>query len=200
MSAYGIVILAAGASTRLGQPKQLLEWQGKSLLQHVSGIAAESVNGPVVVVLGEYADELTDEPDESARTVLNLGWQEGIASSIRCGLSSLLEITPAADGVIFLVCDQPHVTTELLKELVATHSKTHKPIVASKYANTLGIPALFDKTMFPELVNLQGDTGAKSIIHQYIELVETVAFPLGHIDIDTASDYEALQQQEIKAI
>jgi molybdenum cofactor cytidylyltransferase len=158
------------------------------------------VNGPVIVVLGQYADNLTDEPDEAATTVLNLGWEEGIASSIRCGLSTLLEITPAADGVIFLVCDQPHITSDLLKELVSIHSKTHKPIIASKYANTLGIPALFDKSMFPELVNLQGDTGAKSIIKQYIEMVETVAFPLGIIDIDTASDYEELQKQEIKAI
>ena len=184
----------------MGKPKQLLEWKGKSLLRHASEVAVESVNGPVIVVLGQYADDLTDEPDGSATTVLNLGWEEGIASSIRCGLSTLLEITPAADAVIFLVCDQPHISKELLKELVATHSKTHKPIVASQYANTLGIPALFDKTIFPELINLQGDTGAKSVIRQYIELVEAVAFPLGHIDIDTASDYEALQQQEMKVI
>jgi len=192
MSAYGIVILAAGASSRLGRPKQLLAWQGKSMLRYISEEAGEAVNGPVVVVLGENADQLVPETDVAATQVINEEWKEGIGSSIRCGLSALLEMSPSADAVIFMVCDQPFVTTALLKDLVATHAKTHKPIVASQYANTLGTPALFDKAIFPELINLQGDTGAKAIIHQYIELVETIAFPLGHIDIDTAADYESL--------
>jgi molybdenum cofactor cytidylyltransferase len=127
--------------------------------------------------------------------VFNPEWQQGIASSIRCGLQTLLNRTPSPDQVIFMVCDQPFVTTGLLLELINERQNTHQPIVASAYGDTLGIPALFDKTMFAQLLDLQGDTGARKIISQHTAQTARVAFPEGAFDIDTNAAYEALVQK-----
>ena len=187
-----IIILAAGASTRLGSPKQLLQWQGQSLLQHAVQTAAEVVPKPVVV-LGANAAQLEAELDaDIAQIVHNSSWQEGIASSIHAGLSVVLNQSPPAEQVIFMVCDQPYVSADLLKELINKQQQTGKPIVASAYANTLGIPALFTKAMFSQLFDLQGDMGAKKIIQQHPHGTTTINFPLGNIDIDTTEEYRQL--------
>jgi molybdenum cofactor cytidylyltransferase len=187
-----IVILAAGASTRLGRPKQLLPWQGKTLLQHAVDTALAITTKPVVVT-GCNADQLVAGIDQTrVHIVFNPGWQQGIASSIRCGLQALLDRTPAPDQVIFMVCDQPFVSPDLLLELINERQKSHKSIIASSYAGTLGIPALFDKTHFAQLLDLQGDTGAKKLIGQFQDEVAAVEFPKGEIDIDTISEYEQL--------
>lgn len=187
-----IVILAAGASTRLGRPKQLLPWQGKTLLQHAVETALAITTNPVVVT-GCNADQLVAGIDQTrVHIVFNPGWQQGIASSIRCGLQALLNRTPVPDQVIFMVCDQPFVSPDLLLELINERQKSHKSIIASSYAGTLGIPALFDKTHFAQLLDLQGDTGAKKLIGQFQDEVAAVEFPKGEIDIDTISEYEQL--------
>jgi molybdenum cofactor cytidylyltransferase len=187
-----IIILAAGASTRLGSPKQLLQWQGRSLLQHTVQVAAEAVPKPVVV-LGVNAHQLQAELDaDIAQIVHNSSWQEGIASSIHAGLSAVLNESPPAEQVIFMVCDQPYVSADLLKELIREQQETGKPIVASAYAGTLGIPALFTSAMFSQLLDLKGDMGAKRIIQQHPAKTATVHFPLGNIDIDTTEEYRDL--------
>ena len=191
MNSCGLVLLAAGASTRLGQPKQLLPWQEKSLLQLMTETALQSVNGLVVVVLGANAGDLQPVVDaKKVNIVYNAGWQEGIASSIRSGLTALLQVAPLTENVIFMVCDQPYVTPSLIKELINVKKQTGKKIVASKYADTTGIPVIFDKSIFPSLLKLEGNTGAKKIIQQFNGEVETIDFPLGHIDIDTKEDYD----------
>lgn len=178
----------------MGQPKQLLQWQDTNLLRRMIDIAMKAVKRPVVVVLGANACELQAAIGNSkADLVYNAVWQEGIASSIRCGLSSLLQLTPDLERVIFMVCDQPFVTVELLQQLVALQKESGKKIVAAKYADTMGIPAVFDNSLFPELLKLQGDTGAKKIIQQHAAELITIDFPLGHIDIDTKEDFERLQ-------
>jgi molybdenum cofactor cytidylyltransferase len=190
-----IIILAAGASSRLGRPKQLLPWQGKTLLQHAVQMAQTITTQPVVVT-GANADQLAAGLHHNpVQIVFNPEWQQGIASSIRCGLQTLLNRTPSPDQVIFMVCDQPFVTTELLLELINERQNTHQPIVASAYGDTLGIPALFDKTMFAQLLDLQGDTGAKNIISQHNAQTARVAFPEGAFDIDTNAVYDALVQK-----
>lgn len=187
-----IVILAAGASTRLGRPKQLLPWQGKTLLQHAVQMALAVTTQPVVVT-GANADQLVAGLNHNqVQIVFNSEWQQGIASSIRCGLQALLHRTPVPDQVIFMVCDQPFVTPQLLLDLINKWQNTRASIVASAYGDTLGIPALFDNTMFSQLLDLHGDTGAKKIIHQYAKEVAPVAFPQGEFDIDTVVEYEAL--------
>ena len=187
-----IVILAAGASTRLGRPKQLLPWQGKTLLQHAVETALTIATQPVVVT-GCNADQLVAGVDQTqVHIVFNPGWQQGIASSIRCGLQALLNRTPQPDQVIFMVCDQPFVSPGLLLDLINERQKSQKSIIASSYGNTLGIPALFDKTHFSQLLDLQGDTGAKKVIQQFSEEVGSVEFKEGEFDVDTEGEYKRL--------
>jgi molybdenum cofactor cytidylyltransferase len=110
-------------------------------------------------------------------------------------LQALLNRTPSPDQVIFMVCDQPFVTAGLLLNLINEQQKSRQPIVASAYADTLGIPALFDKSMFPQLLDLEGDTGARKLIRQYGAAVASVSFPEGKIDIDTQGEYQELMDK-----
>lgn len=190
-----VVVLAAGTSSRLGSPKQLLIYQGKSLLQHATAAAVQTNLQPVVIVVGADSDALSEQGKERNYYVVeNKDWKEGMASSLRCGVTAVQQIAPAADGVILMVCDQPYVTTSVLNGLIQAQHQTGLPVVASNYGNMLGTPALFHKSLFTELMELTGDTGARSIIRRYEELVATIAFPKGIIDIDTQKDYEALSQ------
>jgi molybdenum cofactor cytidylyltransferase len=186
-------LLAAGGSSRLGKPKQLLLYNGKTLLQYGIESAIDTGTKPIIVVLGANADQLIrDINDKEVQVVVNKIWYEGMASSIRCGLQKLLEITPAVEAVIFMVCDQPFVTANLLENLVAKYKDARKPVIASSYKNGIGTPALFDKTIFAALLALKGDTGAKRIMKENPDWVDIVNFPLGNIDIDTDFDYDAL--------
>ncbi|WP_026463310.1 nucleotidyltransferase family protein [Adhaeribacter aquaticus] len=194
-SPIGLVLLAAGASTRLGQPKQQLLYKGKSLLQHALQTIQQSAVNNVAVVLGAGASEIRNaHAFGTAHVVENPDWQEGMASSISTGLNSLLKAAPNAGGVIFMVCDQPFVTATLLDQLISTYSQTNKEIIACSYQETLGTPVLFRKKFFPDLLALQGQEGAKKLIKKFPEAVMAVAFPKGSIDIDTPQDYENLQK------
>ncbi len=196
----GIIILAAGASSRLGTAKQLLEYNGHTLLQHALCAALDSVAHPVIVVLGACENDIRKKVDlNKANMVVNTDWQEGMASSIRCGIQTLLQIEPQSEGAVIMLCDQPYVTSSLLNELMLAHQNTAKPIIASSYNNTAGVPAYFHKKIFPELLALKGDTGARSIIQQHTGETATVVFPEGSIDIDTAADYKELSKDTEKA-
>jgi molybdenum cofactor cytidylyltransferase len=189
----GIVVLAAGASGRMEKPKQLLKYNGDSLLKQVVQKALELNAGPVIVVLGANADLVRKEiENENITAVTNAEWKQGMASSMVKGLDTLLKIAPLTDAVIFMMCDQPFISVSLLKDLIAMQQATAKSIVGSNYGNTIGPPTLFCKNLFPELLKLRGDTGARKIIQQHTNEVATVYFPAGSIDIDTAADYESL--------
>jgi len=191
----GVVILAAGASTRLGEPKQQLLFQGKTLLQRAVQAAVEAGCAPVVVVLGARAEMLEPELKEMPVTVVqNPDWEEGMASSIRRGLQGLLLIKPELTDCILMVCDQPFVDAEVLRKLVQTKQDGISGIVASAYNETVGTPVLFDKFYFPELLALQGQEGAKKLVLKHRQVVTSLAFPAGAVDIDTAADYAALLQ------
>lgn len=193
MSNCAIIILAAGSSSRMGRPKQLLPYMGKSLLSHSVDIANDADANPVIVVLGADAALLEKEIDEKkVHIVVNKEWQEGMASSIRCGLNTLLHIAPSSGAAILMVCDQPFVSAPLLNELISKQKNTGKQIVASQYQNTVGPPALFDKIIFPELMELKGDAGARKIVERHSNDTTTVLFTPGNIDIDTEADYKAL--------
>ncbi len=184
----GIILLAAGGSSRLGQPKQLLLYEGQILLRRMALTAAESQCGPVIVVLGKDADacaaELRDLP---VRIAQNQEWTEGMASSLRTGLAVFLEVEPEAEAVVIMVCDQPRVNENLLRALVRQcQGKTS--VVASSYGDTLGVPAVFARRHFPELMELRGDHGAKILLAQHADFVAAVPFPVGAIDIDAPED------------
>lgn len=156
--------------------------------------ANASEASPVVLVLGANAELLEKEvEDKKIHIAVNKNWSEGMASSVRCGLNTLMHIAPVVDSAIIMVCDQPFVTSSLLNQLIVTQRQTGKPIVSSKYETAIGPPALFYKTVFPELLQLKGDAGARKIIEQRRTDVTTVPFDKGIIDIDTEDDYKALQ-------
>jgi len=191
----GAIILAAGESSRLGTPKQLLKYAGRSLLQHSADAATTSGAHPVVVVLGASADSIKKEIENNkVHVVVNTKWHEGMASSIRCGIKTLLELDPLAEGAIMVLCDQPHITPALLTSLMMTYRETGKLIVACHYRNTFGPPVFFHKTIFPGLLSLKGDVGAKGLISQHASEMELVSFPGGSIDIDTEADYQNLSK------
>jgi molybdenum cofactor cytidylyltransferase len=195
---YNIVIIAAGASTRLGSPKQLLKYNDVNLIQHAIDEALATDAQKVVVVLGSEAENISENINrKQAHILYNKNWEEGMASSIRTGVEQAKLLSPSIDAVILMVCDQPYATASLLKNLVAQHIDTGKPIVASQYKETLGTPVLFHKTFFAELLKLNGDTGAKKIIIENKDQVQQVRFPLGDIDIDNIADYEMLVQQKL---
>lgn len=193
MENVGIILLAAGMSARLGKPKQLLQYHGESLLQKQLKLTIETGVDPIIVVLGANADLLSKEiVHNQIEVVINPDYKEGMSTSIRCGLDALMKKAPATDCIILMVCDQPFVTAILLRNLIATHINTGKPIVTCGYQNTFGPPTLFHKTMFSELLKLNGDIGARKVIQQHFDKTEIVLFPLGSVDIDTEEDYQKL--------
>ncbi len=190
---FAIVILAAGTSARLGSPKQLLTYKGKTLLSHAVDAALETGCQSVFVVLGANIDLLRRElKNKPVIIVENLGWQEGIASSIRCGLENITKTILKPDCVIFMVCDQPYVTSSLLLKLSEKRKETGLPIIASSYNDKTGIPALFHKIFFSALMELTGNKGARKLIADNQDKVATVSFPKGITDIDTKEDYKKL--------
>ena len=193
MHTCGLILLAGGSSSRLQQPKQALSYQGTTLLQHSLQTALSSTADPVILVTGAYTDPAFAE-EEKVHVVHNETWKEGIASSIRCGLTALLDIAPHIQSAIIMVCDQPFVTTAVLNGLITTGSNQNKAIVACSYKNTIGTPVLFKQEYFGKLAALQGDEGAKKFVLQHLDQVAAIPFPQGEIDIDTISDYENLQQ------
>lgn len=189
MGEIGIIILAAGASKRLGYPKQLVHYLGKPLIQRMTEMAVNSSCQPVVVVLGAYGEVIESQINNyDLNIVFNQDWSIGMASSIQCGLNKIQAIAPNLDGVIIMLCDQPFVSTELINQLVAEYRTKQSLIVASEYNNVLGVPALFAQSLFAELINLEGDIGARKLIQGYGDKVLSIPFERGEVDLDTQGD------------
>lgn len=187
----GAIVLAAGGSSRLGTPKQLLTFRGETLMRRAAKAALESVCDRVVVVVGNHAQQMRQEiNDLPVLVVENENWRSGISSSIRAGLEQI----SSPDGVVITLCDQPFMTAAVLNELISTHRKTHRAIVASTYGTTRGVPAFFARELFNELASLTKDEGARRIIASHPEKLATVEFPQGAIDIDTPEDHARLIQ------
>jgi molybdenum cofactor cytidylyltransferase len=217
------VILAAGGSSRFARPKQLVQFRGKSLLRRIVDAAAEAKCSPVVVVIGSETEKTRDElAGTSAIAVENKDWQRGIGTSIRGGVQGVIdnatkegrfplarrslakaakrpsaaEKPPLLEGIVLLTCDQPFVDAQTIEQLIALRKKTKKTIVVSSYSDTLGVPALFDRSCFAELLALDDDSGAKPIILSKRERVAEFPFPEGKIDIDTVEDLELAQRTQ----
>ena len=194
MSRTGVIILAAGNSSRLGRPKQLLPYRGKTLLTHTTTEALNAGLHPVVVVTGAFQEEVSDSlRGQSVDIIFNAAWEEGMASGIVTGLSEILSAHPDVVAVIIAVCDQPFISSALLSQLVSTHDVSGKGIIASAYANSVGTPVLFGRSYFEQLLALCGSEGAKKLLKQYPDDLATIAFPGGDIDIDTVEDAQKLR-------
>jgi molybdenum cofactor cytidylyltransferase len=188
----GIIILAAGSSSRLGRPKQNLIYKGKTLLQHTVLVAINSPCRPIIVVLGAYSETIHHQIDgEDIHIIYNPEWEQGMSGSIKQGINQL-QATPQITGAIILLCDQPFVNHHLLSQMLQKQTETRKGIVACAYNNTLGVPVWFHQNYFAALVLLQGNEGAKKLLSIYADDIAVVDFPQGAIDIDTADDYEGL--------
>jgi molybdenum cofactor cytidylyltransferase len=185
-----IVLLAAGGSERLGSPKQLLSYQGTTLIRHLIKVALDSRARGVTVVLGANANLIEPEIVRlHVKITKNPEWKTGMASSIRTAVALLRD---SSDAVLFMVSDQPLVTTPSLNSIIDRFRDSGGQIVASGYAGTVGIPALFPKRFFPELLQLTGDAGAKSILLRHRQELIAIPFPDGAVDIDTLSDLKKL--------
>ena len=198
-----LILLAAGKSSRLGTPKQLLKFEGMTLLQRAiqaglpdrqAGLDASC--HPVIVVLGAYHKKISQEPYLAmVNPVINPNWEAGMGSSIKIGMQELLKGAPP-EQLILMLCDQPFVDGELLRRLIASQQATGKGIIACSYQGTLGVPALFDRQYFPLLLEMDDTAGAKKIIQNHPEELAVVPFEQGGIDIDTTGDYRALIREE----
>ena len=188
-----IVILAAGASRRLGAPKQLVQTGGASLLAHAVTQAAAVFAGQTLVVLGRPDVEIDRQVDSRlAAIVRNADPQRGLSSSLRCGLSAARAADPRLTAVLFTLCDQPHLSVALLNRLFAAIAAGPLPIAASAYAGVLGVPAAFAASIFDELMRLEGDEGARSVLRCEPSRVQPIDFSAGALDIDTPQDLRAL--------
>jgi molybdenum cofactor cytidylyltransferase len=194
MSNTAIIILAAGNSSRLGRPKQLLPYQDKTLLSHVVTQALKTPLQPVVVVTGAYHAEIEASLlEQSVVLTYNVHWESGMGSGIVVGLRQALSIEPGLRGVIVAVCDQPYISSTLFQALIVKWASSGKGLIACAYSGTMGTPVLFGHRYFKDLSALSGDAGARQLLKRYPDDVATVPFPQGNIDIDTEDDFEALQ-------
>jgi CTP:molybdopterin cytidylyltransferase MocA len=180
------VVLAAGASSRLGEPKQLVMLCGETLLERAVRVAREAECSPVIVVVGaEYEQVVGNSVLGDAVPVINDQWKEGMASSIRLGVRTLRSVGKEAEGVLLMTCDQPGVTVKHLGRLMA-----RAEVTASRYAGKNGVPAFFPKQYFGHLMELKGDVGARELLaHARYEELEN-----GDLDVDTVADLERARE------
>ena len=185
------IILAAGESSRLGQPKQLLTYENQTLIERIISITKTIDFEKTIVVLGAFAKQI--EPILAATNVdivINENWQNGMSSSLKKGL----ENTKKSDAILVLLSDQPFVNSELIHQLIEKGKRSDFPIIATKYQGVFGVPALFKKIIFEAFENLNEQVGAKKVIKNYAKnnQVGFVSFEKAAIDIDTIEDYDKL--------
>jgi len=187
-----ILILAAGASTRMGDKvKQLLPWGTSTLLENVID-TAKQVADSVFVVLGANKEEIEKVISLDVVTIYNPNWQSGMGSSISIGIQNILKQAKEHKGLIIMLADQPLIDTSYLNEIKKEFDQGDFKIVATSYENKLGVPAIFHQSIIPELVNLNEDYGARHIIQKYRTQLKQV-FPKGkELDIDTPENYNQL--------
>jgi CTP:molybdopterin cytidylyltransferase MocA len=189
------IILAAGESRRLGQPKQLLAYGGETLLARAIRLANEAGASPVLTVLGANFERIRAAIDSSnSIPVHNDRWRQGIASSIEAGVRALRVCGPEAEGALLMGCDQPRLTADHLRSLIAAfEGQAAAVIAASSYAGVQAVPAVFPRAAFAELRALGGDKGARSVIESAQCPVVAVEFPGGEVDIDLPEDLALLE-------
>ena len=186
-----IVILAAGGSRRLGRPKQLLSVWGEPLLRRVVKMAGEVSPEHLIVVLGSSACECVPViKDCGVDIVVNPFWESGLAGSIRIGVERAEE--QSADSVLLLLADQPWLNSEVIKRFLDRMHGQPDVIISARYDGILGAPMMFGSDWFPQLKNLEGDQGARSLVTKEGGRVEVIDWSEGAIDLDTPEDLASL--------
>ena len=185
------IVLAAGASTRFGSPKQLVRIGGRPLLHSVVTRTSEIAGNALIVVLGAGAAQLAPLLKHSpGSVVVNRQWREGLASSIRAGVARL---PPTCAGVMLVLADQAAVTTDDLRRLAGTWRRRPRSVVAALYGGTIGAPAIFPRSRFTELASLRGDSGAQAILRRSADRLIRVPMPAAELDLDTPEDLLRLE-------
>jgi molybdenum cofactor cytidylyltransferase len=184
------IILAAGAATRMGSIKQLLPYGDGTLLSHAVAQAANAGFQRVIVVLGAQAQTVAVSLHETgAETVINPGWQTGMGSSLLAGLKKAEEGGAPPDFLAILLADQPYVVASHLVEMLRFLAASSKPIIAAQYNNRLGVPAIFRKSVLPQLRTLSPETGARQLLRNAPNDVLAFPLPEAATDIDTPADF-----------
>jgi molybdenum cofactor cytidylyltransferase len=187
-----IIILAAGASSRMGVPKQLLLVEGKTLIKRIGEIAMDTPSHPIVMVLGANRTMIKPELEKMPITIIdNPQWENGMSSSIKMGLAGAYLTQKDIDAAIFLTVDMPYVSVELINNMIIkANENPDSQIVACKHSQqTIGIPVLFKRSLFADLLELKGDEGAKKIVLKNKATSVFVDFPEGKFDLDTMEEY-----------
>ena len=186
-----ILILAAGNSSRLGQPKQLVEFEGQTLIERITHTAL-SVSEEVLVVLGANIELIKPKLEaflDRINVIENPNWQAGMGTSISLGVDNL---ALKSEAILILLVDQPLISQVLLQNMMQTFADKKMPIVACEYGNQLGVPILFDKSFFSALKRLKGEQGAKLFLKNYSDKIVPIEFKEGLFDIDTPEDLSKL--------
>lgn len=195
--ACAAILLAAGASTRLGEAKQLVEIHQEPLLTRIARMALEAGCKPVIVVIGFEQERMQAAlAGLPVKFVHNPNWCEGMGASLRCGVQAL---GPDVHDTLLLVCDQLALNTEFLREMLRVHLAREKPITAACYEEHLGVPAIFPADFFPELCTIKGDRGARGILESHANEVTAVEFAAGAMDLDTPEQLQILRCMQADA-
>ena len=193
-TSVSIIILAAGKSTRMGLPKQLLPMRGTTLLQHTIDTALGSKSQDVRVVIGAEADQVRAKvPEGKFKYIVNPKWQDGMSTSIRAGVASLAD---DVDAAVISLCDQPFLSSQIFNLLIDAFASSEKSIVTCEFDGQISPPTLFANKHFPELFALQGDAGARKVVMTHLDSVARIPFPSGSVDLDTPQDYRNFLQKE----
>ena len=193
MRSSAIVVLAAGGSRRLGQPKQLLSVLGEPLLRRVVRMAADAEPDHLVVVLGSNACEcLAAIKDCGADIIVNPFWECGLAGSVRLGVERAEEV--GADAVLLLLADQPLLDSTVIRRFLVRANGQTDLIIAARYDGVLGAPMMFGSDWFAQLKKLEGDQGARSLVPKERGGVEIIDWSEGAIDVDTPEDLAGIPQ------
>jgi molybdenum cofactor cytidylyltransferase len=184
------IILAAGSSSRMNSPKQLLKWRNRPLLEHTILNTRSILNERIIVVLGANAQLIQSAINlDAVTTLINPDWQEGMASSIRVGIQAL---PASAAATLILLSDQPLITAAHIQNLLDGRKKAPNRIIASQYHQSVGVPALFPAEFFEHLSSLRGDRGAKSLLIKFEKSLLTIPLPEAELDIDNQEDFDHL--------
>jgi molybdenum cofactor cytidylyltransferase len=196
-AAAAAILLAAGQSSRLGQPKQLIRVAGETLLHRTARLALQAGCSPVLVVLGfESARMCRELQDLEVLPIENPSWPEGMGASLRTGMEALLHpLLPLPSTLLLLVCDQPRLTLPHLRRLLERHAAGEFPITASMYQKRPGVPAVFAAGLFAHLAASSGDRGARTLIRSHGSAIQTVCWPEGSLDLDSPEDLDRISPQ-----
>ncbi len=189
--AIAILILAAGASTRMGKMKQLLPWKGTTLLGNAIQQAENTNAKNIYIVLGANANRIKEALKTNLHILVNSDWKSGLGSSLAYGVRHIQANKEEASGVLVLLADQPLIDTTFINSLI-DNFEGDTSIVTTGYKNRVGVPAVFGSAYFSQLAGLHKDFGAKELIQQHKDRYIRIEGGAKTIDIDTLEDYEKL--------